>query len=205
MRGVCLRRETCPDHTVQWHLLPGAPRLPCLALLSLCPQQLPTLLPFIRTVLVVYCLSPSTRTEALQRQRFLQIFFTDKYTTTMPGTQQVLHKMCLSSETITFLLFFFKMNYFLYAYENNVCSLLGENDNFEKHQTEEIHRLIPHYDSTVKILVTILPEFFHCPHTQAYDVHILYVFQSQIILILYHVASIAQNYNLIQAKIILNF
>lgn len=114
MRGVCLRRETCPDHTVQWHLPPGAPRLPCLALLSLCPQQLPTLLPFIRTVLVVYCLSPSTRTEALQRQRFLQIFFTDKYTTTMPGTQQVLHKMCLSSETITFLLFFFKMNHFLY-------------------------------------------------------------------------------------------
>lgn len=39
MRGVCLRRETCPAHTVQWYLLPGAPRLPCLALLSLCPSS----------------------------------------------------------------------------------------------------------------------------------------------------------------------
>ena len=51
--------------------------------------------------------------------------------------------------------------------------------------------LYPNYDSTVKILVTILPEFFHCPCTQAYHIHILCVFQREIIFILYHVASIA--------------
>ena len=71
---------------------------------------------------------------------------------------------------------FFKMNSFLFAYKNNMCSLLEKmtilKSTKEKKQIA-LYPMIPRQHSYI-ILVHSPPEVFQCTNTYAYHIHILH-------------------------------